>query len=118
MHRRDPEDPHVNQLGSLLPILLLVGLFYVLVLRPARTRQAKQRATVASLAPGTRVMTTAGLFGTITAVEDDQVELEIAAGVRVRYVAAAIAKIVEEPTTAGTSGEREASIYEGDTPGA
>ena len=106
----------MNQLGSLLPILLLVGLFYLLVLRPARTRQAKQRATVAALVPGTRVMTTAGLFGTITAVEDDQVELEIAEGVRVRYVAAAVATIVDEPVTAGTSAE--ASIYEGDTPGA
>ena len=55
-------------------------------------------------------MTTAGLFGTITALEDDQVELEIAPGVRVRYVKAAIAQVVEPapeaPETAGTSGDR------------
>jgi preprotein translocase subunit YajC len=106
----------VNQLGSLLPILFLVVLFYLLVLRPARTRQAKQRAVLASLTPGTRVMTTAGLFGRITAVEDDQVELEIADGVRVRYVAAAIARVVDEPTDAGTSEPAPESVKQDDTP--
>lgn len=107
----------MNQLGSLLPILLLVVLFYLLVLRPARTRQAKQRTLVASLAPGSRVMTTAGLFGRITAVEDDEVELEIADGVRVRYVAAAIAKVLDEPADRGTSGSSGESFTESDTPG-
>jgi preprotein translocase subunit YajC len=106
----------VNQLGSLLPILFLVVLFYLLVLRPARTRQAKQRAVLASLTPGTRVMTTAGLFGRITAVEDDQVELEIADGVRVRYVAAAIARVVDEPTEVGTSEPAPESVKQDDTP--
>jgi preprotein translocase subunit YajC len=108
----------VNQLGSLLPILLLVVLFYLLILRPARTRQAKQRAILSSLTPGMRVMTTAGLFGRITAVEDDQVELEIAEGVRVRYVAAAIAQVVDEPETAGTATAPDGIVVDGDTPGA
>ena len=107
----------MNQLGSLLPILLLVVLFYLLVLRPARTRQAKQRAILRSLTPGLRVMTTAGLFGRITAVEDDQVELEIAEGVRVRYVAAAIAQVVDEPEAAGTTTAPDGIVVDGDTPG-
>ena len=107
----------MNQLGSLLPILLLVVLFYLLILRPARTRQAKQRAVLSSLAPGMRVMTTAGLFGRITAVEDDQVELEIAEGVRVRYVAAAIAQVVDEPTSEPSTSAPEGIAAEGDTPG-
>jgi preprotein translocase subunit YajC len=61
-------------------------------------------------------MTTAGLFGRITAVEDDQVELEIADGVRVRYVAAAIARVVDEPTDAGTSEAAPESVKQDDTP--
>ena len=107
----------MNQLGSLLPILLLVVLFYLLILRPARVRQAKQRAIQASVAPGSRVMTTAGLFGRITAVEGDEVELEIAEGVRVRYVAAAIARVLDEPADEGTSGQTHESYTESDTPG-
>jgi preprotein translocase subunit YajC len=106
----------VEQLGPLLPILLLVVVFYLLVLRPARARQAQAQAVARQLAPGTRVMTTAGLFGTITAVEDDQVELEIADGVRVRYVKAAIAKVVAEPEAAGTSADSLSSVVESDTP--
>ena len=46
-------------------------------------------------------MTTSGLFGTVTAVDGDRVELEIADGVGVRFVAAAIASVVEQPTSAG-----------------
>jgi preprotein translocase subunit YajC len=65
-------------------------------------------------------MTTAGLFGTITALEDTEVELEIAPGVRVRYVKAAIAQVVEPAPDAsassGTSATGEPSVLEGDTP--
>ncbi len=106
----------MDNLGALLPIVLLVGLFYLLILRPARARQSQQRATVSRLAPGVRVMTTAGLFGTITAIEGDEVELEIAEGVRVRYVAAAIAKVIEDPTIMGTPDEPESSDHGDDTP--
>jgi preprotein translocase subunit YajC len=106
----------VDQLGPLVPILLLVVVFYLLVLRPARARQSQQQAVVRQLEPGVRVMTTAGLFGTISAVEDDQVELEIADGVRVRYVKAAIAKVVEAPTPTGTSEAPASSVVESDTP--
>jgi preprotein translocase subunit YajC len=108
------------ELGALLPILLLVVAFYFLILRPARTRQNQANAVMRSLEVGARVMTTAGLFGTITALEDDQVELEIAPGVRVRYVKAAIAQVVE-PAPGGGAGEGTStgsgtSLTEGDTP--
>lgn len=108
-------------LGPALPLLLIGGAFYLLVLRPARNRQKQQQATVAQVTPGTRVMTTAGLFGTVVTVEGDQMDLEIAPGVTVRYVTAAVAKIVPpaEPTAeTGTTEESRPSILEGDTPDA
>jgi preprotein translocase subunit YajC len=108
------------EIGALLPILLLVVAFWLLILRPARARQNAANAVMRQLGVGARIMTTAGLFGTITALEDDQVELEIAPGVRVRYVKAAIAKVVEPapeaPEAVGTSSTGEASSVEGDTP--
>jgi len=106
----------VNQIGPLLPFILLAGVFYLLLIRPARNRQREQQAVVSRLVPGARIMTTAGLFGTITAVDGDQIDLEIAPGVTVRYVAAAVAKVIESPADAGTTDEPQASIIEGDTP--
>jgi preprotein translocase subunit YajC len=111
----------VDQLGALLPILLLIGAFYLLLIRPARGRQAAQRATVARMAPGARIMTTAGMFGRVVAVEGDEIDLEIAPGVVVRYLSAAIAKVLEEPGAEGPSPERtaddaQASSGGGDTP--
>lgn len=102
--------------GILLPVLLLAGAFWLLVLRPARTRQREAIAVVERVAPGARVMTTAGLFGTVRAVDGDQVDLEIAPGVVVRYMAAAVAKIVPEESSEGTDGAPHPSVTQDDTP--
>jgi preprotein translocase subunit YajC len=131
------EVPHVDKLGPLLPILLLAALFWLMVVRPARNRQAQQRSLVARLRPGQQIMTTAGLFGTVTGVDGDQIELEIADGVTVRYIAAAVARIVEPDATEpgleghlgeatspgadaadlrGTSVDHQSSILRDDTP--
>ena len=102
-------------IGSLLPFLVLIVAFYFLILRPARSRQAAQAAVRSKLEPGVEAMTTSGLFGTVVEVEGDRVVLEIAEGVRVRFVTAAIAKVVEPPGAVGTSDPTQASITEDDT---
>ncbi len=53
---------------SLAPILLLGVAFYFLLIRPQRNRQKKHAEMVSAVAPGSEVMTTAGIFGTVTAV--------------------------------------------------
>ncbi len=85
-----------------LPLLFIVVMFlgfYFLMVRPAQRRQKEARALVAELAVGQEVMTTAGIYGTLSAVGDDTVELEVAPGVRVKYAKAAVARIVEEQTS-------------------
>ena len=89
--------------NALLLIAVLIAAFYLLLVRPARQRQKEQAATVSKVVPGVRVMTTAGLFGTVTAVDGDQIDLEIAPGVTVRYVAAAVARIIEDPARLSTT---------------
>jgi preprotein translocase subunit YajC len=106
----------VNQIGPLLPFILLAGVFYFLLIRPARARQREAQKVVSRLVPGARIMTTAGLFGTVAAVDGNEIDLEIAPGVTVRYVAAAVAKVIESPTDPGTTEEPRPSIIEGDTP--
>lgn len=107
-------------LGTLLPFVVLILAFYFLIIRPSRARQAAQAAVSSRVAPGVEVMTTSGLFGTVTAVDGDKVELEVADGVRVRFVVAAIAQVVDpasdRPVEPGTTSDDEASITENDTP--
>ena len=59
----------MESLGTLLPILLIGVVFYLLIMRPARTRQRKQMEMMSALAPGTRVMTTAGVYGTVVSID-------------------------------------------------
>jgi len=87
----------VESLGFLAIMLLA---FWLLIIRPARTRARKQTQMQNELAPGQEVMTTAGLFATVAAVEDDAVVLEAAPGVRTRWSKAAVARIVPTPQPA------------------
>ena len=85
----------------ILIVLVFVG-FYFLMIRPQRRRQqavAQQQKTVN---PGARVRTTAGMYATVTAVDGDDVVLEVAPGVEVRYLKRAIMEVIasgEEPET-------------------
>lgn len=80
----------------LLPILMfagLGGLMYFSMKKQKRTAAATKQMHD-SLVPGARVMTTSGLHGTVTAIADDTIELEIAPGLRTTWVRAAVREIV------------------------
>lgn len=91
-----------SALGLLIPMLLIFAVFYFLILRPARNRQRQALVVQRSLAPGSEVMTTAGLFGTVSAVEDDVVVLEIAPGVNCRYAKQAVLRVITPSPTTST----------------
>ncbi len=57
-------------LVQLLPILLIIGVFYVLLIRPQQKRQRELQETISQLKTGDRVVTTGGIIGTITNVRD------------------------------------------------
>jgi preprotein translocase subunit YajC len=86
---------------ELLPFALVALAFWLLILRPASTRRKEQAALLARLAPGQRVMTTAGVFGTLTAVDSETVHLEVAPGVVIELVPQAIGRVVAEAATQG-----------------
>ncbi len=95
MARMQARGVSVESLGTLLPIILIGVVFYLLIMRPARNRQRKQAELMSTLMPGTQVMTTAGVYGTVVSVDDDDAELEIAPGVVIRVVKAAIGKVIQ-----------------------
>jgi preprotein translocase subunit YajC len=79
----------------------------VLIVLPARQRkrmQAQSQAMQASLTPGTPVMTTAGLHGTVVGLGDATVDLEIAPGVVVTFARQAILE-VRQPAVAGPAAD-------------
>lgn len=82
---------------TLLLIVAAAAGFYFLIIRPGQQRQKKQQQMVSQLGPGVEVMTTAGIFGTIAVVTDDEISLEISPGVFMRILPAAIARVVETP---------------------
>jgi preprotein translocase subunit YajC len=55
---------------TLLPMILIFGVFYVLLIRPQQKKQRQLQATIAELKAGDKVVTTGGIIGTITTVRD------------------------------------------------
>ena len=56
--------------GFLIPMVLVFGVFYLLLIRPQQRKQRELQATIAQLKVGDKVVTTGGIIGTITAVRD------------------------------------------------
>jgi preprotein translocase subunit YajC len=79
--------------GGLLWMILLIALFWFLLIRPARKRQALQRAVTESLTVGAQVVTTSGLHGLIVGLDERTVQLQIAPGVVVTYARPAIMEV-------------------------
>ena len=77
----------------LLIVLVFVG-FYFLMIRPQRRRQQAVQQQQRTVAPGARVRTTAGMYATVSAVDGDDVILEVAPGVDVRYMKRAIMEVL------------------------
>ena len=77
--------------GTFLPLLLMFGVIYFLMIRPQQKQQKQHQAFIAALKKGDDVVTASGIFGRIDLVEDGKVKLEIAPGVKIRVLQAQIA---------------------------
>jgi preprotein translocase subunit YajC len=77
-------------------ILVLLALMWFLLIRPQRRRQVEAQRLVDSLAVGKEIVTAGGLYGTVTALDGDEVRIEIADGVEVRVAKRAVAGVVSD----------------------
>jgi len=68
---------------QLLPFVLVVGIFYFVILLPMKRRQQKVQAFLAALKTGDRIVTSGGLYGTITRLSEQSVQVQVADKVRV-----------------------------------
>jgi preprotein translocase subunit YajC len=68
---------------QLMPFVLVVGIFYFVILLPMKRRQQKVQSFLAALKTGDRIVTSGGLYGTITRLGDQSVQVQVADKVRV-----------------------------------
>jgi preprotein translocase subunit YajC len=79
---------------TLILILVVVVGFYLLMIRPQQRRRQAAAQKQNSVSPGARVRTTAGMYATVVDVDGDDVVLEVAPGVEVRYMRRAVMDVV------------------------
>ena len=82
--------PVQNIWVQLFPFAMMLGIFYLLVLMPTKKRQKKVQEFQAALKVGDRVITTGGIYGQVTRLGENSVQLQIADKVRIEVAKAAV----------------------------
>ena len=83
--------------AQLMPLILIFAIMYFLLIRPQQKKAKQHAAMVAAVRRGDQVVTQGGLIGKVTKVkEDNEVEVEIADGVKVRVVQSTITNVINK----------------------
>jgi preprotein translocase subunit YajC len=85
-----PDGGTVSPWMQLIPFALVLAIFYFIILMPMRRRQKKVEAFLQNLKVGDKVITSGGLYGSITRVGDASLQLQIAEKIRVEIARSAI----------------------------
>jgi preprotein translocase subunit YajC len=88
-----------NGFIQFVPLILIFGIFYVLLILPMRRRQKKHQELLGKLAKGDRVITSGGIFGTVLDVEGDVLTLRIAENVKIQVARSAVAGLAKDAGT-------------------
>ncbi|THH38260.1 preprotein translocase subunit YajC [Aliishimia ponticola] len=87
----------MEALGQFVPLILIFAIMYFLLIRPQQKKMKEHQAMVSSLRRGDQVVTQGGLIGKVSKVKDDnEVEVELAEGVKVRVVQSTIAQVLNK----------------------
>jgi preprotein translocase subunit YajC len=92
-----------NPLMSFLPLIILFGIFYFMLIRPQMKRAKEQRSMIAALAKGDEVLTNGGLLGRIDEIAEQFVTLEIAPNVTVKLQKQAISAVLPKGSLKASS---------------
>ena len=86
-----------SPLLQIVPFILILGIFYFIILLPTKRKQQKVQEFLDNLKVNDRVITTGGIYGQITRLGDQSVQLQIAEKVRIEVARAAIGGIQGQP---------------------
>ncbi|MDB5358758.1 MAG: immunogenic rane protein [Rhodospirillales bacterium] len=94
------------QLVQFAPLIMIAGVFYFLLIRPQQQRAKQLKTAVAALRRGDKIVTAGGIIASISRViSDDEIEAEIAPGVKARILRSTITTILSKPEPAGKGGK-------------
>jgi preprotein translocase subunit YajC len=79
-----------SQIGAFLPFALILAIFYFLILMPMQRRQKKVQEFQDGLKTGDKIVTTSGIYGQITRLNDKSVQVQIADKVRIEVARASV----------------------------
>ena len=88
----------VGLFAQMIPFVLIFIIFYFLMIRPQQKRLKEHAATIAAVKKGDEVVTGGGIRGRVTKVMDDEVEVEIAPGTKVKIVKSTLSHVVGPKT--------------------
>lgn len=90
--------------AQFIPLILIFAIMYFLMIRPQQKRLKAHREMVAAVKKGDHVVTQGGILGKVTSVRDEELEVEISQGMRVRLVRSTLAQVVNktEPVAANS----------------
>lgn len=84
-------------IGGFIPIILIFAIMYFLMIRPQQKKMKQHAAMVKALRRGDQVVTQGGMIGKVTKVkEDNELEVEVAQGVKVRVVQSTIVSVLSK----------------------
>ena len=89
-----PAERRSGILIGIAPWLLIFVIFYMLMIRPQQQRVKEHQAAIAAVKKGDEVITGGGIRGRVTKVGDDEAEVEIAQGVKVRVIKSTLSQVL------------------------
>ncbi|MDI6641688.1 MAG: preprotein translocase subunit YajC [Elusimicrobiota bacterium] len=99
LYAQQQTQPSGSPLGGFLPLILIFFIFYFLLIRPQQKRAKEHKKLLAALKKGDIVITTGGIYGTITQVKPDTVELKIDESTKIQVLKSAIGQVVTQAET-------------------
>lgn len=87
----------MEAIGQFIPLILIFAIMYFLLIRPQQKKLKEHKAMVEALRRGDQVVTQGGLIGKVAKVKDeDEIEVDLADGVRVRVIKSTIAQVLNK----------------------
>ncbi len=86
----------MEQFGPFIPLILLFGIFYFLLIRPQQKQQKKRQEMIKSLQKGDRVVTIGGIHGVIKEIDENIISLRVADNLNLKFARAAVDRVVED----------------------
>ncbi len=93
MNAQQPQAGGQGSLMMFLPLILLFVIFYFLLIAPQRKKQKQLMQKIEALRAGDRIITTAGILGTVMGVQKDLIELKISSNTNIKITKSAVAII-------------------------